>query len=117
MFVFVLLCITCVHSWFSIILKRKRKLVLLLLLSCGCIGTVNVLWLFLTVPWVGLQYVFVVFPDHLTYFLRLESYKIIEGYTIHLPLRYKRTILPLRSADIPYCRLLDIASINAYEMR
>ena len=26
--------------------------------------TINVLWLFLTVPWVGLQYVIVVFPDH-----------------------------------------------------
>ena len=26
--------------------------------------TVNVLWLFLAVPWVGLQYVIVVFPDH-----------------------------------------------------
>ena len=25
---------------------------------------VNVLWLFLTVPWVGLQCVIVVFPDH-----------------------------------------------------
>ena len=26
--------------------------------------TVNVLWLFLTVPWVGLQFVIVAFPDH-----------------------------------------------------
>ena len=26
--------------------------------------TVSVLWLFLTVPWVGLQCVIVVFPDH-----------------------------------------------------
>ena len=26
--------------------------------------TVSVLWLFLTVPWVGLQCVLVVFPDH-----------------------------------------------------
>ena len=24
----------------------------------------NVLWLFITVPWIGLQYVIVVFPDH-----------------------------------------------------
>ena len=28
------------------------------------IVTKNVLWLFLTVPWVGLQCVIVVFPDH-----------------------------------------------------
>ena len=53
-----------VNSSFAIILKRKRKLVALLLLSCRCFVTVNVLWLFLTMPWVGLQYVIVVFPDH-----------------------------------------------------
>ena len=54
----------CVHSSFAIILKRKRKLVDLLLLSYRCLVTVNVLWLFLTVLWVGLQSVIVVFPDH-----------------------------------------------------
>ena len=44
-FVFVLLCITCVHSSFAIILKRKRELVALLLLSyCyKCIVTIDVL--------------------------------------------------------------------------
>ena len=54
----------CVHSSFAIILKRKGKLVALLLLSYICIVAINVLWLFLTVPWVGLQCVIVVFPDH-----------------------------------------------------
>ena len=54
----------CVHFSFAIILKRKRRLVALLLLSCRCIVTINVLWLFLMVPWVGLQCVIVVFPDH-----------------------------------------------------
>ena len=44
-----------IHSSFAIILKRKRKLVALLLLPYRCPATVNVLWLFLTVPWVGLQ--------------------------------------------------------------
>ena len=39
-------------------------LVALLLLSYRCIVTINVLWLFLTVPWAGLLYVNVVFPDH-----------------------------------------------------
>ena len=53
-----------VHSSFEIILMRKRKLVVLLLLSYRCIVTINVLWLFLAVPWVGLQCVIVVFPDH-----------------------------------------------------
>ena len=61
-----LLCyvLLCVHTSFAIILKRNRKLVALLLLSYICIVTINVLWLFLTVPWVGLQYVIVVFTDH-----------------------------------------------------
>ena len=54
----------CVHSSFAISLKWKKKLVALLLLSYRCFVTLNVLWLFLTVPWVGLQYVIVVFPDH-----------------------------------------------------
>ena len=54
----------CVHSSFTIILKRKRKLVSLLLLSYRCIATINALWLFLAEPWVGLQCVIVVFPDH-----------------------------------------------------
>ena len=49
---------------FAIILNRKRKLVVLLLLSYRSLVTVSVLWIFLTVPLVGLQYVVVVFPDH-----------------------------------------------------
>ena len=54
----------CVHFSFATILKRKKKLMALLLLSYRCIVNTNVLWLFLMVPWVGLQYVAVVFPDH-----------------------------------------------------
>ena len=56
--------ILCVNSSFAIILKRKRCLVALLLLSYRCLVIVNVQWLFLTVPLVGLQFVIVVFPDH-----------------------------------------------------
>ena len=44
-----------VHSSFAIILTRKRELINLLLLSFGCLATVNVPWFFLTVSWVGLQ--------------------------------------------------------------
>ena len=54
----------CVHSSFTIILKRKRKLVALLALFYRCIVTINLLWLLLTVPLVGLQCVIVVTPDH-----------------------------------------------------
>ena len=39
-------------------------MVVLLLLSYRCIVTVNNLWLFLTVPCVGLQCVIVVLSDH-----------------------------------------------------
>ena len=56
----------------AIILKRKRELVALLLLSFGCLVTVNILWLFFTVTWVGLQYVIVVFADH-TYLLFVHN--------------------------------------------
>ena len=44
---------------------RGSTLVVLLLLSYICIVTINVLWLFLMVPWVGLQCLIVVFPDHI----------------------------------------------------
>ena len=54
----------CVHSSFAIILKRKRKLVALLLLSYICIVTIYVMCLFLMLPWDALQCVIVVFPDH-----------------------------------------------------
>ena len=56
----------CVLSSFAIILKRKNELAALLLLSCRCLVTVNVnvMWLFLTTPWAGLQCVIVVFPDY-----------------------------------------------------
>ena len=76
MFVFVLVYIT-----FAIILTRKRELFALLLLSFGCRVIVNnVLWLFLTVPWVGLQFVIVI----LTYFMALNvnSLFIVEGVHI-----------------------------------
>ena len=60
----------CVHSSFVIILNKKRKLVALQLLSYRCIVSINVLWLFLTAPWVGLQCEIVVFPDHIYFFFR-----------------------------------------------
>ena len=55
-----------VLSSFAIILT-KRELVALLSLSFGCLVTENVMWLFLTVPWVGLQCVIAVFMIILTY--------------------------------------------------
>ena len=51
-------------SILAIILTRKSELVALLLLSFECLVTVNIMWLFLKMPWVGLQFVIVIFPDH-----------------------------------------------------
>ena len=58
---YVLLCVTYVHSSFTIILMGKRELVALLSLSTWIVMAV---WLFLTELWVCLQFVIVVFPDH-----------------------------------------------------
>ena len=52
----------CVHSSFAIISMGKRELVALLCLSSWCL--VIVVWLFLMMPQVCLQFVIVVFPDH-----------------------------------------------------
>ena len=51
-----------VPSSFAIILMWKRELVALLGLSSWCL--VIVVWFILAVPWVCLQFVIVVFPDH-----------------------------------------------------
>ena len=63
-----LFCCTllCVRSSFAIILMGKRELVGLLSLSSWCL--VIVVWLFLAVPMICLQFVIVVFPDHTHYF-------------------------------------------------
>ena len=55
-----------VHSCLAIILTGKRELVPLLSLSSWCF--VIVVWLFLVVLLVCLQFVIVVFPDHTHYF-------------------------------------------------
>ena len=54
----------CVLSSFTSISMGKRELVNLLCLFSLCLVIVVVQWLFLTVPWVGLQCVIMVFPDH-----------------------------------------------------
>ena len=73
-FVFVLVGISLCSSSFAIILKRKRKLDALHLLSYICNVTINVLWLFLAVLWVALQCVNVVFPDHSYLHFAIRAY-------------------------------------------
>ena len=59
-----LFCCTLLYvpSSFAIILMGKSELVALLSMSSWCL--VIVVWFFLVVPWVCLQFVIVVFPDH-----------------------------------------------------
>ena len=66
-----------VPSSFAIILMVKRELVPLLSMSPWCL--VIVVWLFLAVPWVCLQFVIVVFPDH-THFIFLKPNIKINHY-------------------------------------
>ena len=62
-----------VQSSFAIILMGERELVALLSLSSWYL--VIVVWLFLAVPWVCLQFEIVVIPDHthLLFFIGLAS--------------------------------------------
>ena len=102
----------CAHSSFAIVLKRKRKLVALLLLSYRCIVTINVLWLFLTVPWVILQGVIVVFLDH-TYLL-LEFHKQCTSTTvIQGPKITMRTTLVQYDISTQYFNYLKMARLVA----
>ena len=59
-----MLCCTLLYvpSSFATILVGKRELLVLLSMSSWCL--VIVVWLFLAVPWVCLQFLNVVFPDH-----------------------------------------------------
>ena len=54
----------------------KRELIALLSLSSWCL--VIVVWLFLAVSWVYLQFVIVVFPDHTHYFCAIYNIDIMR---------------------------------------
>ena len=68
MFIFVLLCFILLPFYFYNHLEDGEKFVLLLLLSYGRIVTKNILWLFLTVLWVVLLCMIVIFPSHTHFF-------------------------------------------------
>ena len=67
-------------------LEEEDKLFALPLLYYRCIVTINVLRLFLTVPWVGLHCVIVVFPDHthLLFDVKIQRF-VLRGYRISFP--------------------------------
>ena len=68
-----------VLSNFAIVLMGKRELVALQSLSSWCL--VIVVWLFLAVPWVCLQFVIVVFPDHTHLLFCLTSFDMYFKHT------------------------------------
>ena len=78
MFYFLLYVTLCPFSY-AIILMGKRELVALLSLSSWCL--VIVVWLFLAVPWICLQFVIVVFLDH-THLLFLHRYIVMSGLRV-----------------------------------
>ena len=86
---FVCCMLLYVHSSFAIILIGKRELVAFLSLSSWCL--VIVVRLFLEVPWVCLQFVIVVFPDHTQYFLPMQvSWKVSNTFSTSYTMSYIR---------------------------
>ena len=81
-----------VHSCFAIILMGKRELAALLCLSSWCF--VIVVWLFLTMPRVCLQFVNVVFPDHTHLLFLRKTSKMLGRRRV-----YKR---PIRGTDTQF---------------
>ena len=69
----------CVLSSFAIILKRKRELVALLLLSYGSLIAVNVLWLFPDGAAGWSAVVIVVFPNHTHLFFETNISRVINA--------------------------------------
>ena len=80
----------CVHSSFAIILMGKRELIALLSLYSWCL--LIVVWLFLVVLPICLQFVIVVFPDHTHLLFKHPcwatetSWSIIFFYVVSLPI-------------------------------
>ena len=83
MFLVLLYVLSYVPSSFAVILMGKRELVALLSLSSLCL--VIVVWLFLAVPWVSLQFVIVVFPDHTHLLLLLRVHIPKNDFLISQP--------------------------------
>ena len=101
-----------VHSSFAIILMRTREPVDLLSLTSWCF--VIVVWPFLAVTWVCLQFVIVVFPDH-THLL-LVAYQLDYFYAAW-PVSWLNEIKLqpfIPSVGGSMCRLKQIATYKEY---
>ena len=75
-------------------------------MSSWCLVTVSALWLFLTVQWVGLQCVAVVFPDHTYFFQKCEKdwqmmFNSDKSACAHIQITNKRKMVIQTSLNIP----------------
>ena len=96
-------------------LTRKRELVALLLLSFGCLVTVNfVMWLVLAVPWVVLQFVIVVFPDHIRLLFVVHIQKKMLGVDVKTKNQYlcQHGRLNEAFAHMRYVQIYHVFAIN-----
>ena len=82
--------------WQALLYILSSFAIILLLLSFGCRVTVNVLSLFLTVPWVGLQFVIEVFPDntHIPLFLYIRNKNTLNMLYVPQLLNYPLSLRP-----------------------
>ena len=84
----------CLISSFAIKLKRKRELVALLLLPYRFLVTVNVLWLFLTMPWFCMQFVIEELPDKIQFFNKKDFQRLKITHYL-LMIRNNNSVLPI----------------------
>ena len=96
-----------VPSSFAIILMGKRGLVALLSLSSRCL--VIVMWLFLAMPWVCLQFVIVVFPDHAHLLFFMKLYKISGSCGAQFLSRLFRTKKSIKLKDLELRYVLSLS--------
>ena len=105
----------CVHSSFAIILKRKRKLVALLVLSNRCIVTINVPWCHGFVCSVWLWYFLIIFTYFLTKCLELNA-------NIHMFVLTRGNVQNVKHVqkskrvytDLAHCNIAQILSITIH---
>ena len=82
--------------------ERERKLGTLLLLSYRCIATINVMWLFLMVPLVGLKCLIVEIPDHTHFIIFFIENLENVGSRIELEELRNKTKIRNRYNQIPH---------------
>ena len=99
-----LFCYVVLHvlSSFTIISLRKREMIALLSVSTWWHMTVSALFLFLTVPWVGLQRLIEVLSCHTHFLLQTFICRWVVGHCIDLSVAVLDDLLVHQSAWCTY---------------